>query len=123
MAKNNTPNGGNNGRFQKHFRKFHGKETTGHPSYVFDQNGKVYKVIGITRGSSTNGVQNILLDKNPEPNNPDKAYLRPKPIDVPTGTKNEKLKGWHFADSDKPKVQAIIDGAGKGKGKQRKPRR
>ena len=123
MAKNNTPNGGNNGRFQRHFRKFHGKETTGHPSYVFGQNGKVYKVIGITRGSSTNGVQNILLDKNPEPNNPDKAYLRPKPIDVPAGTKNEKLKGWHFADSDKPKVQAIIDGAGKGKGKQRKPRK
>lgn len=114
--KSTTSNSDEN-RFQKHFRKFHGKETSGYPSYVFDKDGNVYKVIGITKGSSTNGVQNILLDKNPEPNNQEKAYLRPKPIKVPTGTKNEKLKGWKFTDSDKVKVQEIIDNAKKKKRK------
>ena len=118
--KNNSFNDGNN-RFQKHFRKFHGKETTGHPSYVYDNNGKVYKVIGITSGSSTNGVNNIPLDVNPEPNNSKKAYIRPAPIDVPNGTKSTKLKGWKFAASDKPKVQKVIDEASKRKKK--KPRK
>ena len=99
-----------NKRFQRHFRKFHGKQTTGHPSYVYDNTGKVYKVVGITEGSSTNGVNNIPLDENPEPNNNTRAYIRPVPIDVPNGTKSVKLNGWKFAKSDKPKVQAVIDG-------------
>lgn len=101
-----------NKRFQRHFRKFHGKQTTGHPTYVVGNNGKVYKVIGITEGSSTNGVANIPLDKNPEPNSKKPAYIRPTLIEVPNGTKGIKLKGWKFSGSDKPKVQAVIDGKG-----------
>ena len=104
-----------NNRFQRHFRKFHGKQTTGHPAYVVDNNGKVYKVVGITKGSSTNGVDNIPLDKNPEPNNNSPAYIRPILIEVPNGTKSVKSKGWKFVGSDKPKVQAVIDGKGKKK--------
>lgn len=99
-----------NKRFQRHFRKFHGKETSGHPSYLVDNNGKVYKVVGITSGSITNGVDNIPLDVNPEPNNKEPAYIRPVLIEVPNGTRSEKLQGWKFASSDKPKVQAVIDG-------------
>ena len=102
-------------RFQPHFRKFHGKETTGHPTYVVDNNGKVYKVIGITKSDKTNDILNIRLDKNPEPNNSAPAFIRPKTIDVPNGTKSVKLKGWKFAGSDKPKVQAVIDGKGRKK--------
>lgn len=104
-----------NKRFQPQFRKFHGKETTGHPTYVYDNDGKVYKVIGITKSSKTNDILNIQLDKNPEPNNNAPAYIRPKTIVVPNGTKSIKLKGWKFADSDKPKVQAVISGKGKKK--------
>ena len=113
MAKKNTSNGGNKGRFQKHFRKFKNGKFTGHPQYVYDEEGNEYRVIGITKRPQTNGVDNVLLDKNPEPNNSEKAYLRPKSDKVNKGVRNEKLKGWKFADSDKPKVQAIIDGAGK----------
>lgn len=118
--KNNTPNGGKDKRFQKHFRKFKNAKFTGHPQYVYDEDGREYKVIGITKSPQTNGVDNVLLDKNPEPNNPAKAYLRPKPDKVNKGVRNEQLKGWKFADSDKPKVQAVIDNANKGKKK--KPR-
>ena len=63
----------------------------------------------------------MKLQVNPEPNNKEAAYIRTKPQEIKKGVQNEKLKGWKFADSDKPKVQAIIDGAGKGK--QRKPRK
>lgn len=78
-------------------------------------------MIGVTKSAITNGVDNIPLDKNPEPNNSAKAYLRPKPDKINKGIRNEQLKGWKFADSDKPKVQAVIDGANKGKKK--KPRK
>ncbi len=102
-------------RFQPQFRKFHSKETTGHPTYVYHNDGKVYKVIGITKSSKTNDILNIRLDKNPEPNNNSPAYIRPKSIEVSNGTKSTKLKGWKFASSDKAKVQAVIDGNGKKK--------
>lgn len=108
-------------RFQRHFRRFHDKTTTAHPQYVYDEDGREYKVIGVTKSAITNGVDNIPLDKNPEPNNPVKAYLRPKPDKINKGIRNEQLKGWKFASSDKPKVQAVIDGANKGKKK--KPRK
>ena len=121
MGKKNESSNDGDKRFQRHFRKFHGKETTGRPSYVYDNNGKVYKVVGITGGSSTNGVDNIPLDVNPEPNNKNKAYIRPTPIEVPNGTKSTKLNGWKFAASDKPKVQSVID---KGtNSKKKKPRK
>lgn len=114
MAKNNK-------RFQSHFRKFRNAKFTGHPQYVYDEDGRKYKVVGITSSPNTNGIPNILLDGNPEPNNKEKAYIRPKPDTVEKGVENVRLKGWKFADSDKPKVQAVIDGANKGKKK--KPRR
>lgn len=112
MAKKNKENN----RFQRHFRKFHNKEITGHPQYVYDEDGREYKVLGITSSSTTNGVPNVLLERNPEPNNTDKAYVRTKPNTVNKGVRNEKLKGWKFTDKDKKKVQAIID-----KNKKKKP--
>lgn len=107
-----------NNRFQSHFRKFRNAKFTGHPTYVYDEEGRRYKVIGITSSSSTNGVSNIPLDVNPEPNNPEKAYIRPKPDTVDKGVENVRLKGWRFVASDKPKVQAVIDSD-----KKKKPRK
>ena len=96
-------------RFQGHFRKFQNAKFTGHPQYIYADDGKLYKVIGITSSPVTNGVGNIPLDKNPEPKNTKKAYLRPKPDSVSKGTRNKKLKGWKFSDSDKKKVRSIIE--------------
>ena len=109
MKKKNKKEIKKNTRFQRHFRKFHSKETTGHPSYVYDEKGNVYKVIGITGAAKTNDVLNIKLDKNPDPKNGKTAYIQPKPKEVPKGAKNKRLKGWKFTESDKKKVQAIID--------------
>lgn len=96
-------------RFQRHFRKFHSKETTGHPQYVYDETGREYKVIGITESPQTNGILNIKLMRNPEPNSTKPAHIRPEPSKINKGVRNEKLKGWKFADVDKKKVQAVID--------------
>ena len=40
MAKKNKNIIKQDKRFQRHFRKFHNKETTGHPQYVYDETGK-----------------------------------------------------------------------------------
>lgn len=104
-----------NNRFQKHFRKFKNGKFTGHPQYVYDKKGNKYLIIGITESPRTDGVNNIPLDKNPEPNNSDRAYIRPQPDSVDKGVRNVRLKGWKIAGSDKPKVQAVIDGNGKKK--------
>lgn len=106
-----------NKRFQGHFRKFRFAKFTGHPQYVYDEDGNDYKVIGITESSVTNGVENIPLDVNPEPNRTDKAYIRPKPDRVDKGVRNVRLKGWRFAASDKPKVKKVIEDEGKRKKK------
>ncbi len=95
--------------FQRHFRKFHSKQTTGHPSYVFDEKGNKYKIISITSAPSTNNVLNVKLERNPEPGNKNPAYIHPRSKEVPKGTKNKRLKGWSFSGIDKKKVQAIID--------------
>lgn len=95
-------------RFQAHFRKFHSKKTTGHPQYVYGEDGHEYLVIGITGAQTTNGKANIELDRNPEPENPRKAYIRPKPDKINKGIRNDRLKGWSFAESDKAKVRNVI---------------
>lgn len=60
-------------RFQAHFRKFRNASLTGHPQYVFGEDGKEYLVIGITSKPDTNGVKNIELENNPQPGNKKKA--------------------------------------------------
>ena len=101
--------GKQNDRFQRHFRKFHNKETTGHPQYVYDETGKEYKVLGITSSPKTNGVLNIRLKVNPEPKNSNAAYVLPTTSKINKGVRNTKLKGWRFSSSDKKVVQDVID--------------
>lgn len=106
---NNGESKSSNKRFQPHFRKFHDKKTTGHPQYVYDEHGQEYKVLGITKSSSTNGVLNVKLECNPDPDNNETAYVRSHPDTINKGVRNEKLKGWRFTKNDKKKVRNIID--------------
>lgn len=110
MKKKKTPiNGENKKRFQPHFRKFRNAKLTGHPQYVYDEKGQNYKIIGLTSSPKTDGMNNIPLDHNPEPNNKEKAYLRPKPDKVDKGVENVRLKGWRFQGEDKNTVRIIIE--------------
>ncbi len=97
-------------RFQPHFRKAYNGKFTGHPQYIYDEDGTKYKIIGITSAKNTNGVLNVELDVNPEPKNTKKAYIRPKPDSENKGAFGERLKGWRFVESDKKKVRNVIDG-------------
>lgn len=109
-----TKSGGGGGsktdkHFNRHFRKFHSKETTGHPSYIYGEDGKDYKIVKLTTSPTTNNISNIPLDKNPEPGNEKQSYIQPNPGRINKGIRNEKLNGWKFTNEDKKKVQAVID--------------
>lgn len=58
---------------------------------------------------------NVLLERNPEPNNPNKAYVRTKPDSEKKGAFGQRLKGWKFTANDKKKVQKIISDSEKKK--------
>lgn len=96
-------------RFQPHFRKAYNEALSRHPQYIYGEEGKTYKTLGLTSSPSTDNIQNIPLSHNPEPNNTDKAYLRPNPNQANKKVFGSRLKGWRFCDEDKKTVQAIID--------------
>ncbi len=89
------------------FRKNNSRRTAGHPTYIYAQEGDDYKFIGITHSPITDDMENIPLDKNPEPGNNSQAYIRPTPQKEHRSSFGAKLKGWFFSPSDKEKVEVV----------------
>ncbi|MDE5546809.1 MAG: hypothetical protein K2M84_00575 [Anaeroplasmataceae bacterium] len=89
------------------FRKANAKKFGEHPTYIYAQQGKKFKFIGITHSKFTEDMENIPLEKNPEPGNKSQAYLRPNPDEAHKSSFGTKLKGWFFSDKDKKKVEAV----------------
>ncbi len=89
------------------FRKANDKKFGAHPTYIYAQEGKRLKFIGITHAEITEGVENIPLEKNPEPGNKTKVYIKPNPDEAHRSSFGAKLKGWFFFDRDKSKVEEV----------------
>lgn len=89
------------------FRKANDKKFGAHPTYIYAQEGKKLKFIGITHAEITEGVENIPLEKNPEPGNKTKVYIKPNPDEARRSSFGAKLKGWFFSDKDKKKVDEV----------------
>jgi hypothetical protein len=96
-------------RSKTEFRKANDKKNAGHPAYIYAKVGKKYKFIGLTHAELTKDIKNIPLDRNPDPNDKRKSYLRPKADSQNRSTFGKPLEGWRFGESDKPKVKKIID--------------
>lgn len=75
--------------------------------YVYDKKEGKYLYIGLTHSAITQGVRNIELERNPNPNDGRTSYSRPK-----TETTSEKLQtrytNWNFTEKDKKKIKGII---------------
>ncbi len=94
-------------KFEPHFRKFHDKETQGHPQYVYGKNKKNFKSIGITSAPKTDGIKNIPMERNPEPGKSKQAFMLPRPNRIPKKTRNKKLPDWTLTEEDKKKAKKI----------------
>ena len=66
------------GSARDEFRKKN-KDSNGHPNYIYRKVGNNYEYIGMTHSPITRGIKNIELDKNPNPKDKEKAYLKPTP--------------------------------------------
>ena len=75
--------------------------------YVYDKKEGRYLYIGLTHSAITQGMRNIELERNPNPNDERKAYARPK-----TETTSDKLQtrfpNWQFSEKDRKTVKGII---------------
>lgn len=93
-------------KFRPQFRRGR-KVNAGHPVYVFDKKDDKYHYIGITHSPITKGVRNIELERNPNPQDKRKAYIRSQ-----TDSTSEKLQtrfpNWKFSEKDKKTVKGII---------------
>lgn len=94
---------------QKETKKdeFRRNKKTGHPAYIFAKVGNEYKFIGTTHSKITEGMENIKLDKNPNPKDKKTAYARPKTERGKTNDFKKKEEGWKLAKSDRAKVDKI----------------
>lgn len=97
------------GKKKNNFRKGFRKNTRiKHPTYLVDKDGNFYKYIGVTHSKTYQGVDNVPLRKNPNPNDTAKAYIRPIVEKDSPQNFGRTLKGWKFSSEDKKTVDKII---------------
>ena len=94
------------GSARDEFRKKN-KDSNGHSNYIYRKVGNNYEYIGMTHSPITRGIKNIELDKNPNPKDKEKAYLKPTPERASKKDFKNHTEDMHFAESDLPKVEAI----------------
>ena len=94
---------------QKESKKdeFRKEKETGHPAYIYAKIGNKFKYIGITHSKITDGVENIKLDKNPNPNDIKESYIRPYSQQKSVNKFKKVLIGWFLSKSDKKKIDKL----------------
>lgn len=85
--------------------EFRTYKKSGHPAYIYEKVGGKYKFLGITESPVTQGVKNIKLEQNPEPDNPEHAYIKTKYEVNSENQFKERKKGWELTPSDKEKIK------------------
>ena len=88
--------------------EFRFNRKTGHNTYVFGDDGRNYKAVGITHRDKTFGKQNMPLDDNPQKNKKEKAYVRNGIISDTHSHFDKPKKNFSFSKSDFPKVKSKI---------------
>lgn len=89
------------------FRRTNLKDGKNHPTYIYAKVGNEYMYLGITHAKITKGIQNIRLEKNPNPKDKRTAYVRPTSQKAHQSSFGAKIKGWFFSDSDKEKINKL----------------
>lgn len=93
-------------KFRPQFRRGR-KVNAGHPVYVFEKKDDKFHYIGITHSPVTQGVRNVELERNPNPRDNRKSYIRTK-TEITSGKLQTTYRDWAFTEKDKNKVKNII---------------
>lgn len=79
-----------------------------HNTYVFSDDGKRYKAVGITHSDKTFGKKNMPLNDNPQKGKKEKAYIRNGVISDTYSHFDKPKKNFSFSNEDFPKVKSKI---------------
>ena len=91
----------------KEFRKHNSKKGGGHPAYIYRKEGDKYIYIGLTHSPISQGVKNVKLNVNPNPDDSKDQYAKPKPDKDKKSTFGKREKGWKFDFSDEEIIEKI----------------
>ena len=61
---------------RKSLNEFRYNYNTRHTQYVFEEDDKRYRSLGLTHHKRTKGIKNMPLSKNPQKGKTEKAYIR-----------------------------------------------
>lgn len=99
------------------FRRQKNRKGQGHIDYIYKKVGNKYIFIGITHATTTRGMTNIPLEKNPNVNDTRTAYVHPQSDTSKIKDFGPKLKNLKFrTENDKKTIESIK----KGKKKERR---
>lgn len=79
-----------------------------HNTYVFGDDGKNYKAVGITHSNKTFGRNNMPLKVNPQKGKKEKSYIRNGIISDKHSHFDKPKKNFSFSKEDFPKVKSKI---------------
>ena len=79
-----------------------------HNTYVFGDDGKNYKAVGITHSDKTFGKENMPLKSNPQIGKKEKAYIRNGIISDTHSHFDKPKKNFNFCKDDFSKVKSKI---------------
>lgn len=82
--------------------------TAKHNTYVFADDGKKYKAVGITHNDHTFGKKNMPLSKNPQKGKTDASYIRNGIISDKHKNFDKPKKNFSFSKSDFANVKSKI---------------
>lgn len=89
--------------------EFRYNNQTAHPNYIFEESGNRYRALGLTHSSSTFGRANMPLAQNPDPKDPQKAYVRNGIIsDKKSNFSRKPINTYAFGEDDFPNVKAKV---------------
>ena len=75
-----------------------------HPAYIYAKIGNDYKFIGLTHSPITDNIRNIRLERNPNPNDKEIAYFRPKAEKDKVNKFKKKEKEWSLSKRDRDMI-------------------
>lgn len=92
----------------KNKNEFRFNRKISHNTYVFGDDGKNYKAVGITHSDKTFGKDNMPLKDNPQKGKKEKAYIRNGIISDTHSHFDKPKKNFNFSKEDFPKVKSKI---------------
>jgi len=81
---------------------------TGHPAVIYEIRGKQYKYLSLTHASETNGIRNVKLTFNPNPEDKSITYFRPIPQMEHKGHFGKRFEDWCIKPSDQRKMRPYL---------------